>query len=159
MRVLNKEILFCGFMCLLFLKVHAQQIPDNYQLLYEEDFEGDATLKDFEITDIEAWRIGNGKKGQALELYKSSGYNPPVRSPLNIAFIKNKKFGSFILEAELQQTGKEYGHRDLCLFFGLKDPSNFYYTHIASNADPNAHNIFLVNDVPRTNIASKPPKE
>jgi hypothetical protein len=78
-----------------------------------------------------------------------------VRSPLNIAFIKGKKFGNFILEADLQQTGKEYGHRDLCLFFGLKDPSNFYYTHMASNADPNAHNIFLVNDAPRTNIASR----
>ncbi|MDT0648102.1 hypothetical protein RM545_15515 [Zunongwangia sp. F260] len=155
MRVLKMNILFCGFMCLFLVNVHAQKIPDNYKLLYEEDFEGDFTLSSFEFTDAEAWKIGNVDKNHALELHKKSAYSPPVRSPLNIAFIKDRKFGSFILEAKLQQTGKEYGHRDLCLFFGLKDPSNFYYTHIASNADPNAHNIFLVNDAPRTNIANK----
>ncbi|MCK5861325.1 MAG: hypothetical protein KAH38_02495, partial [Candidatus Hydrogenedentes bacterium] len=34
-------------------------------------------------------------------------------------------------------------------------PSNFYYVHIASAADQNAHNIFLVKDAPRTNIAKR----
>ncbi|MDT0686945.1 hypothetical protein [Autumnicola psychrophila] len=155
MQVLPRNIFFCTVIFLIFLKNHAQQIPDHYQLLYEEDFEGDASLNDFEISDSNAWKIGNGKTGQALELAGKSGYNPPVRSPLNIAFIKNKRFGSFILKADLQQTGKEYGHRDLCLFFGIKDHTNFYYTHLASSADPNAHNIFIVNDAPRTNIASR----
>lgn len=142
--------IFCSFSVL-----HGQQIPDNYQLLYEQDFEGNVDLSVFEITDVKAWKIGKGKDGKALELYGKSQYEPPFRSPLNIAIIKDKKFGSFIMEAELQQTGREYGHRDLCLFFGLKDPANFYYTHLASSADPNAHNIFLVNDAPRTNIATK----
>ena len=90
-----------------------------------------------------------------MELFGKSEYDPRVRSPHNIAVIKGKKFGSFILEAELQQTGEEYGHRDLCIFFGLKDPSNFYYVHMASSADSHAHNIFLVNDAPRTNIANR----
>jgi hypothetical protein len=143
-------IAFC-----LFSVAHAQQIPDNYKLLYEQDFEGDVSLNDFEISDFKAWKIGKGKDGKVLELYGKSRYIPQYRSPLNIAFIKDKKFGNFILEADLQQTGKEYGHRDLCLFFGIKDPANYYYTHMASKADPNAHNIFLVNDAPRTNIASR----
>lgn len=133
---------------------HAQQIPSNYRLLYEEDFEGEVFMEDFVTSDPEAWRIGEGKEGKALELHGKSSYDPPFRSPHKIAFIKGKKFGSFILEAELQQTGEEYGHRDLCIFFGLKDPSNFYYVHMASSADPNAHNIFLVNDAPRTSIAT-----
>ena len=134
--------------------VHAQQIPANYQLLYEEDFQDEAPMENFIASDARAWRIGEGKEGKALELFGKSRYDPRVRSPYNIAFIKGKKFGSFILEAELQQTGKEYDHRDLCIFFGLKDPSNFYYVHIASRADPNAHNILLVNDAPRINIAN-----
>jgi len=134
--------------------LYAQQTPADYKLLYEQDFEEGSSLKDFMITDAGAWRISEGKEGQALELYGKSQYKPAVRSPLNIALIKEKKFGSFILEAELQQTGKEYGHRDLCLFFGAKDSSNFYYVHMASRADPNAHNIFLVNDAPRKNIAT-----
>ena len=148
---LNLGILLCCF----FITVQAQEIPQDYKLVYEEDFEGDVSLNDFGITDPTAWRITQGKEGQGLELYGESNYEPRVRSPRNIAYIKNKKLGSFILEADLQQTGKEYGHRDLCLFFGIKDSSNFYYVHMASNADPNAHNIFLVNDAPRTNIATK----
>ena len=44
---------------------------------------------------------------------------------------------------------------DLCLFFGAKDPTNFYYVHIASVADDHANNIFLVNDEPRVKIATK----
>lgn len=137
------------------LTLQAQEIPSDYKLLYEQDFEDEISLDDFEITDAGAWKIGEGKEGKALELYGKSEYTPPVRSPHNIAFIKGKKFGSFILEADLQQTGEEYGHRDLCLFFGLKDPANFYYVHMASIADPNAHNVFIVNDAPRTNIATK----
>ena len=56
---------------------------------------------------------------------------------------------------DLKQTGREYGHRDMCLFFGMKDPSNFYYVHLASKADNHAHSIFLVNDEPRKSIASE----
>ncbi len=145
-------ILFCSF----FTIVQAQEIPADYKLLYEQDFEDKSSFDDFEKTDDKAWQFGEGKEGgQAMELYGKSEYTPPVRSPHNIAFIKGRKFGSFILEADLLQTGEEYGHRDLCIFFGLKDPSNFYYVHLASVADPNAHNIFIVNDAPRTNIATK----
>jgi hypothetical protein len=43
----------------------------------------------------------------------------------------------------------------MCVFFGVKDPSNFYYVHLATQADEHAHNIFLVNDGPRVKIASR----
>lgn len=148
------KLLFVFACCFPFL-LNAQNVPAGYQLLYEQDFETQAKLKDFEMTDASAWRLGAGKEGKALELYGKSDYTPFVRSPHNIAIIKDKQFGSFILEADLQQTGKEYGHRDLCLFFNMENPSNFYYVHMASVADPHAHNIFLVNDEPRTAIASR----
>ncbi len=127
--------------------INAQNLP----LLYENDFEDNTTINDFEFTDLSAWRINN----QSLELFGKSNYQPDVRSPQNIAVLKNYMVGDFILEVDLKQTGREYGHRDLCLFFNFKDASNFYYIHIASVADPNAHNIFLVNDEPRKNIAEK----
>jgi len=133
--------------------LYAQNIPKDYQLLYQQDFTDLDALRSFEMTDPKAWQLSKEKMGKALEVFTASDYSPRVRSPFNIAIIKEKKFGSFILEADLQQTGKEYGHRDLCLFFGMKDPSNFYYVHIASKPDPHAHNIFLVNDEPRTAIA------
>lgn len=134
-------------------------IPDGYQLLYSQDFEKGKKIKGFEMTDPKAWKLHEEANGNTcLELIGGSDYQGRVRSPFNIGMIKDKRFGSFVLEVDLLQTGREYGHRDLCLFFSMKDPSNFYYIHMASIADPHAHNIFLVNDEPRVAIATKTTK-
>lgn len=130
-------------------------IPDGYELLIDADFESAASLNNMEMTDSSAWRIANVEGNSVLELFGASEYRARVRSPYNIALLKDVKLGSFVLEVDLKQTGRNYGHRDMCLFYGVKDPSNFYYTHMASVADPHAHNIFLVNDEARVAIASK----
>ena len=130
------------------------QSPD-YPLLYEEDFEEIADLSDFMMTDPTAWRLRDTLQNKSLELFGASDYAPRVRSPRNIACISDQQFEDFVLELEAAQTGREYGHRDMCFFFGMKDPANFYYVHIATAADPHAHNIFLVNDEPRVAIAQK----
>lgn len=136
--------------------MHAQSvIPENYKLIYFQDMESPQTLGSFEMSDGKAWRIFAGNQGNSLELFQASEYESLVRSPFNIAVIKDLLVGSFIMEVDLSQTGREYGHRDLCLFFGMQNATNFYYVHMASVADQNANNIFLVNDEPRTNIATK----
>ena len=127
----------------------------TYKLVYTQDFESANAIGDFEMTDDRAWRIGSRDGGVTMELFGKSDYEARVRSPFNIALLKDVIVGDFILEADLAQSGREYGHRDLCLFFGVNSPTNFYYVHIASVADNNANNIFLVNDEPRTRIASK----
>ncbi|GLR17350.1 hypothetical protein [Portibacter lacus] len=124
---------------------NAQDLP----LVYENDFASSET-SGFIFTDANAWRITDG----ALELYGKSDYKPPFRSPFNIAIIDDLIVGDFTMKVDLKQTGKEYGHRDMCLFFGINDPTNFYYVHIASVADDHAHNIFLVNDEARRKIGT-----
>lgn len=148
---------WCLFMMCGYIQAVAQSadIPQDYKLLYEQDFEGQDPLKDFTMTDAKAWKLSKEGDNHVLELHGKSEYEPKVRSPFNIAAIATHRFGSFILEVNLAQTGREYGHRDMCLFYCMKDPANFYYTHIASVADPHAHNIFLVNDEPRVAIAQK----
>jgi hypothetical protein len=131
----------------------ADHLPNGYKLLYEQAFDKPSAIEDFQMTDSKAWKVSMEENGGALELVKQSHYNPKVRSPINIALIKSKTFGDFVLEADLKQTGKEYGHRDMCLFFGFQDPSHFYYTHLATKADDHAHNIFIVNNEPRLKIA------
>ena len=131
--------------------VAAQNLP----LVFESDFEGSAHAAHFEFSDPQAWQISKNENNQALELFQQSNYEARVRSPFNIAMLKEVAVGSFVLEVDLKQTGREYGHRDMCLFFGMKDPTNFYYVHIASKADEHAHNIFIVNDEPRRKIGSK----
>ncbi|MSU22173.1 MAG: hypothetical protein EXS30_12360 [Pedosphaera sp.] len=147
-----------GFEPIVFSADKPANVPEGYKLLYSQSFEDEASRKDFRMTDPEAWKFSKEEKGGAMELVKQSNYKPAVRSPVNIALVADKVFGDFILEADMIQTGKEYGHRDMCLFFGMKEPTKFYYAHIATAADPNAHNIFIVNDKPRTNIAKETTK-
>lgn len=130
-------------------------LPSGYKLLYEQTFADAAALGDFVFSDPRAWRFSTAEGKGALELHRQSQYTPRVRSPVNLALIADRQFGDFVLEAQMIQTGREYGHRDMCVFFGVKDPSNFYYVHLATQADEHAHNIFLVNDEPRVKIATK----
>ena len=136
----------------------SSQLPTSYKLLYEQDFENPAALQHFVMTDAQAWRITKKDGQSVLELTAQSNYQPDVRSPVNIALIADKVFDDFVLEASLLQTSKEYGHRDMCLFFGFQNPTNFYYVHIASAADEHAHNIFIVKNAPRTKIARQTTK-
>jgi hypothetical protein len=129
-------------------------LAQDFPLVYENDFESPGSLFDFEFTDADAWRISNEAGNNYLDLFQQSNYEASVRSPFNIAMINQFQLGSFMLDVELQQTGREYGHRDMCLFFGMKDPTNFYYIHIASAFDDHAHSVFIVNDEARKSIAT-----
>jgi len=132
-------------------------VPEGYQLVYSESFDTPEALKKFEFSQPGIWIISDtGNNAMALEFTgKSDQYQPKVRSPHTICLISDQKFGSFLLEADLLQTGREYGHRDMCIFFGFQDSTHFYYAHMATSMDDNAHNIFIVNDEPRTKISTR----
>ncbi len=102
---------------------------------------------------LAAWKIVDEQGNNVYSQYKQSEYEPPVRSPVNIARVSDLNVGDFVLHARMKQTGKEYGHRDMCLFFGYQDSSHFYYVHLATMADEHANSIFLVNGQPRVSIA------
>ncbi|HVY71397.1 MAG TPA: hypothetical protein VHH73_15800 [Verrucomicrobiae bacterium] len=133
-------------------------LPPGYKLLYQQKFDAASNLRDFIVPDPVAWKWTKEEKGGSLELFQQNKYEPAVRSPVNIALIKDRVFTDFILEADLLQTSKDYGHRDMCLFFGFTDPAKFYYTHLATAADEHAHNIFIVNRQPRVKIARETTK-
>jgi uncharacterized lipoprotein YddW (UPF0748 family) len=121
-------------------------------LVFKADFE-DGKLDEWEATDPAAWRIEEKDGNKVLALFKQSNYSPKVRSPLNINLIKDVVVGSFVLELKMLSTTRDYGHRDMCLFFGHQGPSHFYYVHIANQSDAHANSIFIVDDEPRVSIA------
>lgn len=123
-------------------------------LLFQADFE-DGLLDAWEPTDAKAWKIEELDGGKVLSQFQGSKYKPKVRSPLNITLIKDVNVSDFVLEVRMMSTTREYGHRDMCMFFGHQDPSHFYYVHIANQSDANANSIFLVDDQPRVSIADK----
>lgn len=131
----------------------APQGMEGMRLLYADDF--DRGLDHWEMTDAKAWAIGEDEGKPALVLKQNSKYRPEVRSPYSIARPKEVKAGDFVLEVRAKSTAREYGHRDLCFFFGYQDPSHFYYVHLATAADPHAHSVFLVNGADRVSIAKE----
>ena len=157
----TRQLLLTASALLAALTLHAAdapKLPAGYKLLYEQDFTKPSALKDFVFTDPSAWRLAKEQEKPALELHKQSTYKPEHRSPLNIALIADKVFGDFVMEVDILSTKKPYGHQDMCLFFGFTGPAGYYYNHIAVAADPNAHNVFIVDKAPRKNIAKETTK-
>lgn len=126
---------------------------------FHDPLSGPDSAANLVFSDPAVWSFGKDAKGGGfLELkydpktYKSS-YTPKHRSPVHIALFKQLTATDFVMDLEMQSTIPAYGHQDLCLFFGFESPQKYYYVHIAREADMNAHNVFIVNDAPRKNIA------
>ena len=119
---------------------------------------------EFVVSDPAVWKFGKDENGNGfLELaydrknYKST-YTPKHRSPVHIALLKQYPLTDFVMDVELQSTTEPYDHQSLCLFFGFVSPEKYYYVHLARKADMNAHNVFIVNDAARKNIAKETTK-
>jgi hypothetical protein len=122
-------------------------------LVFSDDFEKGADR--WAPTDEKAWKVADEDGNKVYSLFQQSGYEPPVRSPKNISWVKDLKVSDCVIEARVRQTGREYGHRDFCVFFGRTDATHFYYVHMASKSDEHANSIFLVNGAPRVSIAKE----
>ena len=131
-------------------------VPDGFELVYSQDFADASALDDFTFSDKRAWKYGNEGGRGYLGLEGGSKYKPKHRSPLNIALIDDLLLADFVIEAEAWQTGREYGHRDLSLFFGFEGPNRYYYAHLATEPDDRAHNIFLVDNADRAPLGAIP---
>src|SRR5688500_18860957 len=77
-------------------------IPENYTLLYGQNFDKPEALQQFLMTDSNAWKSASTEKGAGLALTQQSKYKPAVRSPVNIALIKDKVFGDFTLNVRMK---------------------------------------------------------
>ncbi len=134
--------------------------PDGWELVYSQDFSSAEAYDDFTFSDDWVWKYGqvlgaDGNQG-FLEQNSGSRYEPKHRSPLYIALIADLLVHDFVLEADAWQTGREYGHRDLSLFFAFEGPNRYYYAHLATEPDERAHNIFLVDNADRAPLAAVP---
>jgi hypothetical protein len=139
---------------------------ETLPLLYSDDFEHgmerwrtldpkEAELC-FKVVELDG---PDGKKTHALRALGTSKYEPPFRSPPNIALLKDITVGDFEITADVQSTNVDAGpHRDMCIVWGYQDPSHFYYVHYGAAADPNACQIFIVSNAARTPITVKEAK-
>ncbi len=121
-------------------------------IVFQDDFENGANA--WEPTDSETWKITSVEGNQVYDQHKKrSNYKPPHRSPYNMSLVRDVVVGDFVLTTKVRSTHPDYGHRDVCLFFGYQDPANFYYVHLGKKADAHANQIFIVKNAPRTKIS------
>ena len=117
-------------------------------LVFSDDFE--QGTDGWETTDDSAWELHDNGDGKAFGLNRrTSNYKPEVRSPHNIALIKDVKVADFVLKLKVKSTLDTGGHRDCCIFFNYQDPTHFYYVHLGARPDPHSGQIMIVNGAPR----------
>ena len=117
-------------------------------LVFQDDFE--KGRDHWQATDEKAWSLHKSDKGTSFGLNKRvSEYKPKVRSPHNIALIKDVEVSDFVLTFRVKSTKDTGNHRDCCVFFNYQDPTHFYYVHCGQRPDPHSGQIMIVNDAPR----------
>ena len=147
-------VLFLGVAAAISEETARPETAPDMPLVFEDDFEkGNADR--WEPVDPGAWEVVKDGENKAYALLRDCKYSPKVRSPENISLIKGIWVSDFVFEARFKSTEREYGHRDMCIFFGHQDPTHFYYVHLGKKADPHSNSIFIVNSVPRTSIATQ----
>lgn len=140
------------FALALLLVLAASALAGEMPTVFQQDFEGEDPLARWEPKDPKAWKIAEQDGNHVLSMFQNSKYRPPVRSPRNFGLIRDLVVGDFVMTLKMQSLTKDYGHRDLCLFFGYQDPSHYYYVHMALRADAHAHSAFLVDGKPRRTL-------
>ena len=126
-------------------------------LLYETAF--DKGADDWHPTEKDTWKVAEADGNKFYSQYtRKDTYKPPFRSPFHISLLKDVIASDFELKLRVRSTVADYGHRDVCLFFGYQDPSHFYYVHLGKVADPNSCQVMIVNKAPRKAITKKTAK-
>jgi hypothetical protein len=117
-------------------------------LVFEESFaEG---VSRWLPTDPEAWTLSRDGNRTVWGLNRrKSDYQPKVRSPHNIALVKNINLTDTVITFEVKSTLDTGNHRDCCVFFNYRDAEHFYYVHLGARPDPNSGQIMIVDGAPR----------
>lgn len=136
---------------ILSLQIALAQNEDEGQgmpLVFSEDFQSGRDK--WETTDDKSWELVEeaGKKSFGLNK-RISDYQPKVRSPHNIALIKDVQLSDFVLIFKVRSTKDTGNHRDCCAFFCHQDAEHFYYVHLGAKPDPASGQIMIVNNEPR----------
>lgn len=127
--------------------------PTDLPLVFSEDFENG--FDRWELTDGKAWTHREVDGNHVFGLNKrKSDYEPEVRSPHNIALIKDLQLKDFVITFRVKSTKDTGNHRDCCVFFCHADATHFYYCHLGARPDPHSGQIMIVKDAPRLALTS-----
>ena len=108
----------------------------------------------WQFGDASAWRWSEEAGTPVLTLFKPQDFKPTVRSPFNLAWLKNTDWQTFTLTVEARLTKFDPTNNDLCIAFAREDDTRFYYAHLGEKADGVHHQIHLVDHADRRAITA-----
>ncbi len=122
---------------------------ESLPVVFQSDFTADDDR--WQMSDPAAWQ--RDAAGWLSLRVKQSHYQPPVRSPLHLAILNRLELADFVLDVSVRSTHPDYGHRDVCLFFGYQSADRFYYVHLGKQTDEHCNQIFIVDGSDRKKIS------
>jgi hypothetical protein len=121
---------------------------DVLPVVFADDFS--QGVDRWEPTDPAAWTLGTDEGRAVWGLNKrTSDYQPKVRSPHNVALVKDLELTDTVITFQVKSTLDTGHHRDCCVFFNWRDPEHFYYVHLGARPDPASGQIMIVDGAPR----------
>lgn len=109
----------------------------------------------WQLEDPAAWEWQGDGEATTLVLKRQSHYKPKVRRPFNLAWFTGAEWDSFTLTCEARLDVFNKGNNDLCLAFGGRSDSEFYYAHLGEAADGVHLHMHVVNKADRKSITTQ----
>jgi hypothetical protein len=108
----------------------------------------------WQLEDPAAWEWQGEGEATTLILKKPSHYKPKVRRPFNLAWFGGAEWDSFTLTCEARLDVFNKGNNDVCIAFGGRSESEFYYAHLGETADGVHLQLHVVNHADRQAITT-----
>jgi len=129
---------------------------EDLPVVFEDDFEKGGQRWECMAASSkpnDCWRIEETDKGKSFHQFKNYGVSlSKHRSPFNIALAGDLVLRDFVFDADVKSTKKNYAHRDVCFYFGFRNPTHFHYIHFGLKTDKVSNRIMMVDDAPRVCI-------
>ena len=140
---------------LFILASFTQELPLGYILLYSQNFSGRNPLTDFSFSAPVSWKISGDRHNYFMNFPEKINHADSTGRPNTLAILSSHMYSDFIMELDIMTTGEGQADRGICIVYGFKDTSNYYYIRLASIAGEDSHNVFLVNKTVLTKISAK----
>ena len=108
----------------------------------------------WQLEDPAAWEWQEDGESTSLILKKPSHYKPKFRRPFNLAWFGGTELESFTLTCEARLDVFNKGNNDVCIAFGGRSESEFYYAHLGETADGVHLQLHVVNNADRKAITT-----
>ena len=116
--------------------------PEGFELVYGQDFEGDAWCVDFGASDPAAWGPGTVDGNGTAALRGPALRAGPWGSPGDFLWLDGVVLGDFVLEFDVLVP--EGGASEVDVYLAAESPERFVYASLAPRATERTHDVFRV---------------